>query len=351
MRFYWIYKVLIANIIVAWGISICFAQQKSDSLAYEKYDNNYVWYTDLGFNSAPVTLVYPFPESVHKLKLRNNYNNVLGFGFSYKWFALRLGVNLPGTARSSSRFGNTKYYDLGFDFSFKRLYFDVDFHWYQGYAYKNATSWNDTLNSLHPNLIRSDLNTASFSLNTWHFWSDQFKMQAFRGKTAAYLKDVQTFYLKYTMNIHGIGSSEMPIIPTELIDTNATKTRSTTLSAFDFGVIPGYAYVRRWNQFQIGAMGGLGLVVQSKFYSGDFGTRGFLGLAPRMDFKLIAGFNRPHYFVMLVTDFDHKSIRFQQLTYRQTYYSLKLVAGIRLKDKKNSNKKSVKRLNRIDKVF
>jgi hypothetical protein len=319
------------------------SQANLDSISYEKYEHKYVWYTDLGFNSAPVTLSNNFPDGVQKLKLRNNYNNVLGFGFSYKWFALRLGLNLPGTARAESKFGDTKYYDLGFDFSLKRLFFDVDFHWYKGYAYKNAYHWDDTLTAINPNIIRPDINTASFSLNTWHFWSDQFKMQAFRGKTAAYTEDVQTFYLKYTMNIHGIGTSGIPLIPSQLIDSTTTKTQSTTLSAFDFGVIPGYAYVRRWRHFQIGAMGGLGLVVQSKFYSGDFVTRGFLGLAPRMDLKIIAGINKPNYFVMFVSDFDTKSIRFQQLIYRQTYYSLKLVAGMRLPNEK----KSKRRLNRL----
>lgn len=312
---------------------------QSDSTYFEKYEHKYVWYTDLGFNSAPISLKYHYPDGINKLKLRNNYNGVWGVGFSYRWFSLRLGITIPGAERAESKFGKTHYYDLGFDFSLKRLFFDVDLHLYQGYAFKNAYKWNDTLNTLHPNLIRSDIQTVSFSINTWHFWSNQFKMQAFRGKTAAYVKDVRTFYLKYSVNLHGIGSNDLPLIPYQLTDSSDTKSLAKALTAFDFGVVPGYAYVKRWNHFQIGAMGGLGLMIQSKFYSGDFITRGFLGLTPRLDLKFIAGYNRPKYFLMFVSDFDTKSIRFQDLSYHQTYYSLKLVGGIRLDNKKDNQRK------------
>ena len=49
---------------------------------------------------------------------------------------------------------------------------------------------------------------------------------------------------------------------------------------------------------------------KTKFYKYDNSFRNFIGLAPRFDLKLIAGYNKPKYYVMLVTDFDNKSFRF-----------------------------------------
>lgn len=308
--------------------------QESDSLPYQKYRNKLVLYSDYGWSTAPMSIAYPFSDGIKNVKFRNNFNPVLGFGFSYKWASLRFGLTLPNSVRSKKKFGKTTYFDLGFDFSFKNMFFDMDLHLYQGYAIKNAHRWNDTIAPGDPNLIRSDINASSFSINAWQFFKNDFKMAAFRGKTASYHRDVRTFYLKYTTNYHGI-SSDQPILPIELHDSTESKTSSNLIAAFDVGVVPGYAYVRRWRMFQIGAMAGLGLVLQSKIYTFDGTTRSFLGLAPRVDFKIIGGINKPKYFVMFVSDFDNKSIAFNDFRYRQTYYNLRVVGGIRL----NVNKK------------
>ena len=63
----------------------------------------------------------------------------------------------------------------------------------------------------------------------------------------------------------------------------------------------------------------------------------FLGIAPRLDLKFIGGYNDEKYFCHIDTDFDIKSARIQNLAYRQYFYTIKLVGGIRLmpKDKKN----------------
>ena len=66
--------------------------QKDTILPYELYDEKLVLYTDLGFNSAPSSITYPFKSDVEKLKLRNNYNALLGLGFSYKWLSFRFSL-------------------------------------------------------------------------------------------------------------------------------------------------------------------------------------------------------------------------------------------------------------------
>lgn len=316
-----------------------FAQEQNDSLPYRRYYDHPVVYSDLGFNSAPVTIAHTYPNGLKRLRYKNNMSAVWGFGVAYKWFALRFGITVPGTLKSVGHFGKTRYYDLGVDFSVKRWFVDLDLHSYSGFAIKDAYRWNDTLSQLHPHDIRPDINATSISINGWYFHSGDFKMTAFRGKTGAYTRDIRTWYLKSTFNIHTISSdNQTPLIPLELQDSLITKTQSNAFGAVDLGVVPGYAYVKRWKSFQAGAMGGLGLVIQSKLYSSDGYIRGFLGLAPRYDFKFIAGYNLPRWFVMFVSDFDNKSVRFGKLSYRQTYYSVKLVAGYRF----NKPKKTVK---------
>ena len=94
------------------------------------------------------------------------------------------------------------------------------------------------------------------------------------------------------------------------------------------------------NNWQFAVFGGLGGVIQSKFYTNGDVTRSFLGIAPRLDFRLLGGFSKPEYFVFLTTDFDIKSIQIQELKYNQNFYTVKLVAGIRIRTKASKRKDS-----------
>ena len=252
---------------------------------------------------------------------------------------MRLGIPLPGNVRPISRFGSTVHYDLGVDFTVKKTFCDIDIRNYKGYAIKNATSWNDTLNDLHPNDIRPATNAVSFSANVWYFHDHNFKMTALKGKTAHYNREVKTWYIKSSLNIFGVGNGNNSLVPVELIDTLNTKTGTNVISSIDLGFIPGYAYVNKINNWQFSAIAGLGAAIQGKFYNVDNVTRGFLGLAPRYDIKLIGGYSKPNYFLFIVTDFDNKSIRFSDFVYRQSFYSVKLVGGWRLDVKEKEKKK------------
>lgn len=311
---------------------------QNDTLPYELYKKKIVLYSDFGYASGPFSIKYNFPEAVKKLKYRNNYKDVLGFGICYKWFSLRLSFALKGTTKSELKYGKTNYFSLGFNFTQKRFFWDVDISSFTGYAIKNAYQWNDTLSPQVPNDIRSSMASFNFAVNSWFFHNKGFKMAAINGKTGHYLKEVKTWYLKSTFNIYGIGNNGDTIIPTELIDPLNSKTTSSNYSAFDMGVIPGYAYVNRINNWQFAGLFGLGGVLQSKFYNVNGLTRGFVGLAPRYDVRFVGGYSVPKYFVFLVTDFDNKSIRYNDLIYRQSFYSVKLVAGVRLNKKEKEKK-------------
>ena len=326
--------ILFISLILTCG---SFRAQEIDG--FNNYRNNIVWYSDLGFNSAPFSIKYDYPGNIKRIRYRNNHKAVLGFGIAWKWFALRIGFDLPGTLRPKSKFGNTNYFDIGTDFTIKKTMIDIDYHNYTGYAIKNAHRWNDTLSSDAPHDLRPQTAAASFSINVWYFHNKDFKMQGLRLKTGSYSKEVRTIYLRSTINIHGVSNSPNSLIPYELQDTTNSKTVTRGIAAFDFGIIPGVGYVNNHKNWQYAAMFGLGPVIQAKVYDIPLNSRSYLGLAPRFDIRIYAGYSVPAYFVQLSAEFDNKSIRHTNLSYRQTFYTIKLTGGIRIDRKEKQKEK------------
>lgn len=289
---------------------------------------------DLGITPSPFNISYPFMEGLSKLQYKNNFKPMLGFGYAYKWLSFRLAVPIMPGFRNESKFGQSQQIAAGFDFSFKKWHLDIEFRAVQGYAIKNAFQYDSTYNESKPNEIISSVGSINFSLNGWYFNNKDFKMNALQGKRAHFNSEVQTWYLKSTLNVFGVDHNGNSIIPVAIHDPNNSKTTASTFSSFDFGLIPGYAYANRVKDWQFSGWFGLGPVVQCKFYTTAQNTAGFLGLAPRYDLKLVGGYNSKTYFLLLAADFDNKSIRFNQLKYQQYFYTIRLVGGFRLASKK-----------------
>ena len=314
-----------------------FAQE--DSLVIANFRERKVVFADLGYTTAPFFVRYPYSSEIGKLAYKNNFRLFLGLGFAYKWFSMRIGFPILSSFRSEDKYGKTKQFNLGLDFSFKKIYYDFEFKSVLGYSIQDAYRWDSTLTQEKPNLNQSSTGTLNFSLNAWYFGDKNFKMNALIGKRAHYIQRVRTWYVKGTINIFGADNNGVPIIPEALQNPANSKTLASTLSSFDFGIIPGYAYVDRIKNWQFSGWIGLGGVIQSKFYTISESPRGFLGLAPRYDIRLMGGYSKPEYFIFLLTDFDNKSIRFSDLIYRQYFYSIKIVGGYRFPEKVKKNKK------------
>ncbi|MFT5860371.1 MAG: hypothetical protein ACI865_002484 [Flavobacteriaceae bacterium] len=320
-------------ILLACVISKLAIAQSNDSLPYVMFKNRVVLYSDLGFNGAPFSIHDNFIGGYDKVQFKHNLKPTMGLGVMYKWFALRVGFGLPGDLRPKSRYGKSSYTDLGINFNIKRVYTDIDLRNYGGFVVKNAYNWNDTLNELIPNDFRPDTRVFSVSANVWYFKSKTFRMPAVIGKVGYYKGKEKSWYFKSTLNLFGVGNGSDPIVPDDLIDSTQNISSANAVSALDIGLVPGYAFVNRYDNWQVSLFGGIGGVVQAKFFQSGAITRGFLGLAPRLDLRFIAGITEPSYFFWFVTNFDIKSIKFKEVRYNQTYYSLKLVGGVRLKKK------------------
>ena len=323
--------LIILTICNSW---FCYGQN-SDTLKHELFKDRIVLFADLGFNSAPFSIQDNYLLGIEKLNYKNNIKAVLGIGGAYKWFALRIGFALPGNLKPESEFGNTEYFDLGLRFNIKQTFSTIVIRSYRGYSIKNAYEWNDTLDVDNPNAIMPNVRSTSISANVWWFISKEFKMQAVDGKIGHYTGAVKTWYFKTSLNAFGIANGTRAIVPKELRDSLNDRHHASSIGAIDLGVVPGYAYVNRIKNWQFAAFAGLGGVIQSKYFTKGQTTRGFLGIAPRIDIRFILGYSKPKYFIMLTSDFDIKSLEVQNLKYNQSYYNLKLIGGLRLHTKKS----------------
>ena len=322
------YKTLLNSVILLFISIFTFGQK--DTVSITSFRNKIILYNDLGFNTAPFNI-----ETIHNklpinAKFRNNIHDFYGLGCNYKWFSVRFNIQLPGSIKPTKNYGYSKYFHLGFDFTYKKVFFDVDFYRYRGFALMDAYQYDpNKFNNELPNDLKNSLTTKSFSINMWYFHKKNFTMSALRGKTAIFNKLAFTWYLKSTLNSFGLNNNNSPILPEYLIDPNNTKTSSNSIRAFDIGLVPGVALAYVKNNWNCSILSGYGFVIQEKSYHTSQFSRGFIGVSPRFDIRVMGGYNTPNWFLMLHTDFDNKSIQFTGLKYAQTYFNIRLVGGYR----------------------
>jgi len=293
--------------------------------ALESFRHRPVMYADLGYNVNPFRIDYPFSTQQNTLAFKNNFSPFLGLGFAYKWFHLRMGFPVVGNLRPNNKFGKTTQYNFSYDLTYKRVWYDFEFKSTFGYALKN------------PKVILPDAYALNVMANAWYFGNADFQMNGLLGKRAHYTQQIVTWYLKGTINYFGSGNPSGSLIPSVFQNASDPFTNVQHLKAFDFGATPGIAYVNRKKNWQIGGWAGVGPVVQFKEYeTADF-SKIRMGLAPRYDVRLMGGYSSDEKFFFLVSDFDNKSIRFDDFKYRQIYFALKFVAGYRFKEKEKTS--------------
>lgn len=319
--------------------------QDSDTMACNSYRDKIVLYGDVGFKAAPFSLKDNYPNGIRTLHFKHNFKPTLGIGVAYKWFGLRLGIGLPVLLRNEKKFGRSNIFDAGFKFNIKQTFWDVDFRLYRGFVIKDAYKFNDTLDkSTSPHDIRDGTAVGSFGINTWYFKNKQYKMKSVFGITGDFKESTGSWFYKSGLSVFAIGNDSLDligsksIIPFELTDSTE-KSKASSATCLEFIFVPGYAYTYRRDHFQLSVFGGLGGALQAKGWNFQGLSRGYVGIAPRIDLRFIAGYSKPKYFFWFVTDFDIKSLGFLEMKYNQTYYSLQLMGGVRL-DKKDKKKKS-----------
>lgn len=288
---------------------------------------------DIGFSTAPAEIKYPFNDQISSIKYQHNNKMMLGIGFSYRWLSVRIGAALIGNSRPVSQYGKANYFDIGTQFSIKKVYSEIDVRNYSGYVLRNAFLWDSTFSLADPNDKNRDINVYNIGAKMWYLHNKDFRMDPFTGNRGVYNKQVLTWYLAGRLDLYGINSKRGTLVPAILQDSTNTKTASSALSAVEFGVIPGFGYVNRVKRFQFGFMVALGPRLQLKSYNVNGVNTSLAGIVARYDFKAIFGYNVPRFFAMMHIEADNKSIHFGDFKYNQTFFYLKVQAGYRFKEK------------------
>ncbi len=119
------YKMLYMSILFLFITFLSFTQK--DTIFTIAFKDNFIIYNDLGFNIAPFNFEINRNKLPIRAKFRNNIHDFYGLGCNYKWFSARFSIQLPGSIKSTEKYGYSKYFHLGFDFTYKKVFFDVDY--------------------------------------------------------------------------------------------------------------------------------------------------------------------------------------------------------------------------------
>ena len=312
---------------------LCFFVLTSDSLFSQPkietsnlhidYKNKAIIYSDLGYSSAPFTIQFNTQKENIKLAYKNNIQPFIGVGFIYKFISLHYTHLLPIHIKSIDRYGSNKYFNINFDYTNKNIYSDIGYSQYQGFGIKNTENLISGKNQIY-----NELKSKSFYLNSWYFGNKEFKIASLKGIRSVVDKELFSWYLKGTFNVFNL-KNPVPILPDEYTLSEATINTSYALQGIDIGLVPGLAYVKRINEWQCGALGGFGGVLQEKGYKSVKANRYFVGLAPRYDLKIMVGYTLHNLFTMLHFEIDNKTIRFNEYKYNQSYYTIRIIGGYR----------------------
>src|SRR5690554_5420289 len=122
-------KVVITLIISVFYLGFLFGQ--NEGLPYKMFSEKAVVHTSFSLNNAPFKLRDNF-GGFDKLNFQHNLNLIQGIGLAYQAFSIEISYKLPGHIRNTDKYGKTRYFDLGLQFSYKNWDFGLSFQEYKG---------------------------------------------------------------------------------------------------------------------------------------------------------------------------------------------------------------------------
>lgn len=308
------YRSLLVNVVsFMLYISTTYAQKYDPDTT--SYLNRFVLYNDVGINNAPLRFKLRIKANTSTYQLYNNLHDFYAIGCHYKWFALRLSSQLLGSNEYSQHKGKSSYFRMGVDFNYKHFHFDIDLHEYRGFSNGKSKFEN--------------LKTNNVSFNTWYFFKNNFSMSALKGKTATFNRFTYSPYIKSTINIYGVNNENSSILPYYLMDSTNLESLCSSINAKDLGLIPGLALANKTRNWHYNLMIGFGAVLQEQKIEIEKKITSRVILEPRFDLRIMGGYNKNRWFIMLNTELDAKSIRYSNFKYEQYYINLRLVYGYR----------------------
>lgn len=305
------------------------------------FKDRVVCYADLGFISSPFFVSFKNTKKInHSLTYRINHGIILGIGGSYKWFSARISYMVANSIEDKKKYGTTKYFGAHLGFPYKNTYSEINFLRFGGYVLINA----DKKIESYPNrrIIFPKISTLELTLSSYYFFNSDFSINPVIGRSGNYKTKTTSWYIKSILGYNHENHKDSTLIPANFYPIMNDKQKAERISAINIGVVPGFAYVNRYKNWQFSGVVGIGVSIQDKMYKTASISRHYLGVAPRIDLKINVGYNPTDWFIMLNSELDYRQISFYKLITGNPLFNVKLTGGYRFKVKeKTTNTASI----------
>lgn len=288
----------------------------------------------VGINDAPFNMKFPFPNSPQRtLNFQPNPQHVLGFGINYMGLGLAVNFKLPTTVRSERLYGKSKYFDLEVSSQMKRWVFFLNFRRYRGFALANLPELDTSYLENTGLDIRPDMQSWTFAVNAKYFFNKKYDFNSAKGWLGRHLKSAFTPYAMGIITAYKIDGRGRSFVHPSVYDPTYSFSDLNKLFTFEFGAIPGIAYILAHKGFNLHMNLGIGLVAQYHHIHRFEDKLGHWGLSPKIDLGLDIGINKPDWFLKLYISYDWKYANVTAFSYFHNYYHVMLAGGYRLKVK------------------
>jgi hypothetical protein len=309
-----------------------YVRAQKDSVHFRHYNDFITVYALTGYNATNVSLNPRFGD-IDRQRYFFNPPLLFGLGAAYKGLDVGFTRRLPVHLLNSSRFGRSDYFDFKFKFSLKGLHLALRAQKYSGFALLNHKYQEDDLPK--PHLFMKDMSTFSVNMDARYFFKKDFSYKAALGFSGEYLRDFFTPYIYAYSGGSNIKNRKKPLLPNYAQDLSASISKSSRFGCFEFGAIPGVAYVKRHRNVQAMILLGWGPLIQTKLHGNSENARVFFGLNSRTDLQWSLGYHKDLWFVQLMSEFQFRRINFMQMNVQQYYYDLRLIFGYLIQVKKH----------------
>lgn len=306
-----------------------FGQQ--DTTLFRLYKDKLTVYSLTGYNATNVAINPKFSD-FERQRYMLNPPLLFGMGVAYKGidlgFSRRLSVNLM----NSTKYGKSDYSDFKLKFSISRIHIAVRAQKYTGFSLLNHEY--DEQNLPKPHLFIEDFSTFSLNLDARYFFKENFNYSSALGFSGEYLRDFISPYIYTYTGGSNVKNETRPLLADYVIDESATISNSNKVGCIEFGAIPGFAVVKRYNNIQATMLLGWGPLIQTKWHTVEK-TRAFFGLSSRTDLQWSVGYHKEKWFVQLISEFQFRRMNFRQMNVQQYYYDLRVFFGYLIPVKKH----------------
>jgi hypothetical protein len=229
------------------------------------------------------------------LKYGPNSNFNIGAAFNYKWLGFGAAFNFGIVNNDEKLKGKTTSLDLQLDIYAKRMIFNSNFQFYQGYYWKNPEVFIPDWNIKDSLVIRPDISTITLGLKGIYVFNyDKFSFKAAYQYTEGQLRSAGSMLLGSRFSIYGI-SADSSIVPLQLNEFYSNSRNIGSLNSISFGASFGYTYTLVLGKyFFVNALLMTGLNVQTlgakDLYDEEIGSD--IKLSTNVTFRIAMGVNK-----------------------------------------------------------